>query len=108
MIMASFSKVFTGNFTDYKIWPNFASMIKFRPSISFCVFLYSFFHSGFDIEVYMASNPDIILVHFRTIMIVSPMVLTIILIGSKIRNGVQYTALSKPRGIQVTILSVAK
>lgn len=24
MIMASFSPVFTGNFTDYKIWSNFA------------------------------------------------------------------------------------
>jgi hypothetical protein len=49
MIMTLFSPVFTGNFTDYKIWLDFASMIKFRPSIVFCVFVYCFFHSGFDI-----------------------------------------------------------
>jgi hypothetical protein len=83
-------------------------MIKFRPSIAFCVCLYSFFNSGFDIEVYIVYDPDMILVHFHTIMIFSLVVFTMFLIASKIRNGVQYTAVSKPRGIQGTRLSVAK
>jgi hypothetical protein len=104
MIMALFVPI-SSTLQDYKIWPNFASMIKFQPSIAFCVFLYSFFHSG---SIYMVYDPDIILVLFCTIMFFSPMVFTIFLITSKIRNGVQYTAPSKPRGIQVTKHSVAK
>ena len=45
-----------GKFTVYKIWPNFASMVKFRPSLAFCVFLYSFFHLGFYMEGYVIQS----------------------------------------------------
>jgi hypothetical protein len=71
LIMSVFTPMHSRVISDHKVWLNFASRIKIRPSIALCVFWYSVFHSSFDIKVYVVYDPDIFLVYFRAITIAS-------------------------------------